>query len=276
MSDDSRSLSDRAHPRAARAICAWRSSRSPRRTWSPRTYEVLVVDDGPDADDTRAWSQQMAARSRRAGCGTSSARACRGSTRPATPASRRPSPTSSCSSTTTSRRPRNGCASWSRDARGIPRRSRSAARSGCGWRARACRCAGASRPRSRRSTVGPSDREIEVVWGANMAPTAARFELAGISIAGVPYGFDEDMWERRLRAAGGQIYYLARAGLVHRRDARDSRLRPPDAGGLPARARAARATSSTAGTRPGSAPSCACWRAACGTSSAAAAATACC
>ena len=43
---------------------------------------------------------------------------------------------------------------------------------------------------------------------------------------GVPYGFDEDMWERRLRAKGGRIVYLARAGLVHRRDRRDARLWP--------------------------------------------------
>ena len=33
------------------------------------------------------------------------------------------------------------------------------------------------------------------------------------------------MWERRLRDAGGRIMYLARAGLVHRRDRRDARLR---------------------------------------------------
>ena len=29
---------------------------------------------------------------------------------------------------------------------------------------------------------------------------------------GVPYGFDEDMWERRLRAPAGAIVYVARAG----------------------------------------------------------------
>jgi hypothetical protein len=32
------------------------------------------------------------------------------------------------------------------------------------------------------------------------------------------------MWERRLRAAGGRIVYVARAGLIHRRDFRDARL----------------------------------------------------
>ena len=47
--------------------------------------------------------------------------------------------------------------------------------------------------------AGPEDREIEVVWGANMGADRRAFELAGMFDAGVPYGFDEDMWERRLR-----------------------------------------------------------------------------
>ena len=66
------------------------------------------------------------------------------------------------------------------------------------------------------------------------------FELAGMFDAGVPYGFDEDMWERRLRERGGHVMYVADAGLVHRRDA--ARLAPAaaDAGRLPARARPAR------------------------------------
>ena len=71
---------------------------------------------------------------------------------------------------------------------------------------------------------GREDREIEVVWGANMAADRRAFELAGMFDPGVPYGFDEDMWERRLRAAGGRILYVARAGLVHRRD--HARLAP--------------------------------------------------
>jgi glycosyltransferase involved in cell wall biosynthesis len=71
---------------------------------------------------------------------------------------------------------------------------------------------------------GLRDREIELVWGANMAIERNAIELAGMFDAGVPYGFDEDMWERRLRAAGGRIMYVARAGLVHRRDRRDARL----------------------------------------------------
>jgi glycosyltransferase involved in cell wall biosynthesis len=71
---------------------------------------------------------------------------------------------------------------------------------------------------------GADDREIELVWGANMALDRRALDLAGAFDPGVPYGFDEDMWERRLRAAGGRIVYVARAGLVHRRDRRDARL----------------------------------------------------
>jgi glycosyltransferase involved in cell wall biosynthesis len=71
---------------------------------------------------------------------------------------------------------------------------------------------------------GPVDREIELVWGANMAIDRSALALAGAFDPGVPYGFDEDMWERRLRAAGGRIFYLAQAGLVHRRDRSDARL----------------------------------------------------
>jgi glycosyltransferase involved in cell wall biosynthesis len=74
--------------------------------------------------------------------------------------------------------------------------------------------------------AGSADREIELVWGANMALDRRALELAGTFDPGVPYGFDEDMWERRLRAAGGRIVYVARAGLVHRRDSRDARLVP--------------------------------------------------
>lgn len=73
--------------------------------------------------------------------------------------------------------------------------------------------------------AGLRDREIDLVWGANMAAGRDAFELAGPFDPGVRYGFDENIWERRLRAAGGNIMYLARAGLVHRRDRRDARLR---------------------------------------------------
>jgi glycosyltransferase involved in cell wall biosynthesis len=74
--------------------------------------------------------------------------------------------------------------------------------------------------------AGLVDREIELVWGANMGIDRKAFDLAGLFDPGVPYGFDEDIWERRLRAAGGRILYVARAGLVHRRNRDDARLGP--------------------------------------------------
>jgi GT2 family glycosyltransferase len=72
---------------------------------------------------------------------------------------------------------------------------------------------------------GFHDQEVELVWGANMALERDALELAGPFDPGVPLWGDENMWERRVRAAGGHIMYLARAGLIHRRDPRDARLR---------------------------------------------------
>ena len=97
---------------------------------------------------------------------------------------------------------------------------------------------------------GPEDREMDVVWGANMAIDRRAFELAGTFDPGVPYGFDEDMWERRLRARGGHIIYVARAGLVHRRDARRRAPRRADARRVQARHGRCAPTSSTAARRP--------------------------
>jgi GT2 family glycosyltransferase len=97
---------------------------------------------------------------------------------------------------------------------------------------------------------GLTDREIELVWGANMAIDRRAFELAGLFDPGVPYGFDEDMWERRLRAAGGRIMYIARAGLVHRRDSGDARLVPLVRAAY-MRGRNLRAYSEYAGRAPG-------------------------
>ena len=97
--------------------------------------------------------------------------------------------------------------------------------------------------------AGPADREVDVVWGANMGIDRRAFELAGTFDPGVPYGFDEDMWERRLRERGGHVMYVADAGLVHRRDAADSRLRPLMRAAYRARA-ALRAYPCTAATCP--------------------------
>ena len=125
--------------------------------------------------------------------------------------------------------------------------------------------------------AGPDDREIEVVWGANMGADRRAFELAGHvrrrralrlrrGHVGAP----------RCAIAGGTVMYVARAGLVHRRDARDARLGPLMRAAYQ-RGRSLRGYIEHRGAGAvGGAASCACWPAASGTSSAAAAATACC
>jgi GT2 family glycosyltransferase len=92
-----------------------------------------------------------------------------------------------------------------------------------GFRLRLC---GREPPPITALDAGPADREVDVVWGANMGIDRRAFDLVGTFDPGVPYGFDEDMWERRLRERGGTVMYVADAGLVHRRDADDSRLWP--------------------------------------------------
>jgi len=72
--------------------------------------------------------------------------------------------------------------------------------------------------------LGPEDRDADLVWGANLALRRSALARAG--------GFDpvrsgpgdEEEWERRLRAAGGRIRYLAAAGVDHRRTGADARI----------------------------------------------------
>lgn len=72
---------------------------------------------------------------------------------------------------------------------------------------------------------GAQDRDVPLVWGANMA--IRRRALARVggfdgTLSGVG---DEEEWELRYAAAGGRIRYVAAARLVHRRTPADSRLR---------------------------------------------------
>lgn len=72
---------------------------------------------------------------------------------------------------------------------------------------------------------GPSDRDVPLVWGANMAIRRRAFDRVGNfedSMSGLG---DEEEWEERYKAGGGRIMYLAAAGLEHRRAAADARLR---------------------------------------------------
>ena len=83
---------------------------------------------------------------------------------------------------------------------------------------------------------------------------------------------DEEDWQRRLKAAGGRIRYVAAAGVDHRRTGADARI-----GGLSraayGRGRNSRRYDARKGARRRWRLSCARWPAAYGTSCAAAAAT---
>ena len=73
--------------------------------------------------------------------------------------------------------------------------------------------------------LGAEDRDAELVWGANLAVRrGALARVGGFDPARSGPG-DEEEWERRLRAAGGRILYVAGAGVDHRRAGADARIR---------------------------------------------------
>jgi GT2 family glycosyltransferase len=73
--------------------------------------------------------------------------------------------------------------------------------------------------------LGPRDRPAELVWSANMAMRRSAFDAIGPFDERFSTGGDEEDWLRRLRAAGGEVMYLADAWLDHRRAGEDARLR---------------------------------------------------
>jgi GT2 family glycosyltransferase len=73
--------------------------------------------------------------------------------------------------------------------------------------------------------LGPEDRDVPLVWGANMAIRRRAFDQVGSFDETMRGRGDEEDWERRYTAGGGRIRYLARAGLDHWRSAPDARLR---------------------------------------------------
>jgi GT2 family glycosyltransferase len=72
--------------------------------------------------------------------------------------------------------------------------------------------------------LGPDDCEAEFVWGANLALRRSALALAGGFDPGQEQYGDEEEWQRRVRAAGGRIGYVAAAGVDHRRAGADARL----------------------------------------------------
>jgi glycosyltransferase involved in cell wall biosynthesis len=73
---------------------------------------------------------------------------------------------------------------------------------------------------------GPVDRDVELVWSANMAIRRRAVERVGRFDESIRIRGDEEDWERRYIAQGGRVRYIAGAGLIHRRTAADARLRP--------------------------------------------------
>jgi GT2 family glycosyltransferase len=87
------------------------------------------------------------------------------------------------------------------------------------------RTCGRERPPITALDCGPDDREVEFVWSANMAIRRRALERVGPFDATLAIYGDEEEWQRRHRAAGGTIRYVAGAGLEHRRAPQDATLR---------------------------------------------------
>jgi len=115
---------------------------------------------------------------------------------------------------------------------------------------RAPRACGREDPPITSLDLGPVDTDAEMVWGANYAVRRSAFErIGGLDEELDRTHGDEEDWLMRLRAAGGRIVYLADAGLDHRRDPHDSRLRAL-ARAAYYRGRAARGTDRYRGSAP--------------------------
>ena len=92
----------------------------------------------------------------------------------------------------------------------------------------------------------------------------ARSSASGPFDERLPAGGDEEDWLRRLKFQGGQVVYLAAAGLDHRRAGDDARLRSLMRSAYH-RGRNLRAYDERRGVAPAWAASCGCWPAAAGT-----------
>ncbi len=73
--------------------------------------------------------------------------------------------------------------------------------------------------------AGSEDRDLPLVWGANMAIRRSALERVGRFDEVLHGRGNEEDWEFRYTTGGGRIRYLASAGLDHRRAPADARLR---------------------------------------------------
>jgi len=73
---------------------------------------------------------------------------------------------------------------------------------------------------------GAADVDVPVGWSANLAIRRAALETVGGFDESIPVGAgDEEEWQERYRSTGGQVRYVAAAGLDHRRVGADATLR---------------------------------------------------
>ena len=72
--------------------------------------------------------------------------------------------------------------------------------------------------------LGGNDHDADFVWGANFTLRRAAVVRIGGFDPDLNFCGDEEDWQRRLRAGGGRIRYVARAGVDHRRAGADARL----------------------------------------------------
>ncbi|MDQ6834984.1 MAG: glycosyltransferase family 2 protein, partial [Actinomycetota bacterium] len=88
---------------------------------------------------------------------------------------------------------------------------------------RACGC---EPPPITNLDCGPVDRDVSLVWSANMAIRRGALQRVGRFDETIHGRGEEEDWQRRYAAQGGRVRYLAAAGLEHRRTEADARLRP--------------------------------------------------
>ena len=72
--------------------------------------------------------------------------------------------------------------------------------------------------------LGPEDRDADFAWGANFTVRRSAVERHGGFDPGLDLYGDEEDWQRRFRAEGGRIRYVAAAGVDHRRTGADARI----------------------------------------------------
>jgi GT2 family glycosyltransferase len=70
------------------------------------------------------------------------------------------------------------------------------------------RACGRERPPITSLELGPDDRDVSLVWGANMAIRRQALERIGPFDEAMRGRGDEEDWERRYKAAGGRVRYL--------------------------------------------------------------------